>query len=724
MSILQNLRKTLLGGNLITARDALKIGWSLPPRRTTDIWVDTFHKTPMLDPVHMIASDFASTPYKIFNKTAYRKDFQNAEPFGDHPIYDLLDHPMPDHPEIDYYQLMYLTDVYYEIVGDTFWLIDRQGTKPSGIYIIPPTWMLLTPTKDIPYFRIQPMGNTSHRYFNADPADVVWFKSPDAVNPYGRGRARAESIGDEIETHEFSSKYAKNFFYNDAIPPIILEMPGMSDVDAQRYKESWQERLGGFLNARKLGIVNKKDFKIHQLAQTQKEMDFVESRDFLIRMANEHSCVPPEMRGNTQNSNRATIDSAFYLWSKNVVNKRLHCLSSALNNQFVPMFDKNAIWKFDEIVPEDKEYKLKVLSAGVTLGTATRNEWRVGMDMKPDDERGDVYLMNGFGIEEVPAFKKPEPIEPPAREPPKQIEEPKQPEKIIDDGKSIDLDKVIKELNAATKSISVKSKLSEDQRIAIWKAFDARATGGEAGFKKAVKKIADSQRKKIKGAIEDASEEGIDKALDFIFTQRLNIEVKKELTPAWISSMGHGREHALELLGNGKSYKSKSDDNVTNSWFHKWIELNGLKKAKEINETTNDLLRTNLKATLSEAIENGESLRNQMKRLMEMTDGVYDDMNSYRAEMIARTETGSSVNYGSYATYKTEGIEKKEWISTRDDRTRDDHKEENIEKLVIGIDESFDIGGEKLDFPGDPAGSAGNVINCRCTIAPVVGEEE
>jgi hypothetical protein len=34
---------------------------------------------------------------------------------------------------------------------------------------------------------------------------------------------------------------------------------------------------------------------------------------------------------------------------------------------------------------------------------------------------------------------------------------------------------------------------------------------------------------------------------------------------------------------------------------------------------------------------------------------------------------------------------------------------------VVGKDEPFIVMGEQLDYPGDPVGSAGNVINCRCT---------
>jgi hypothetical protein len=38
----------------------------------------------------------------------------------------------------------------------------------------------------------------------------------------------------------------------------------------------------------------------------------------------------------------------------------------------------------------------------------------------------------------------------------------------------------------------------------------------------------------------------------------------------------------------------------------------------------------------------------------------------------------------------------------------------------VPIDEPFIVSGEELMYPGDPSGSAGNVINCRCAIGYVV----
>lgn len=60
--------------------------------------------------------------------------------------------------------------------------------------------------------------------------------------------------------------------------------------------------------------------------------------------------------------------------------------------------------------------------------------------------------------------------------------------------------------------------------------------------------------------------------------------------------------------------------------------------------------------------------------------------------------------------------------STLDNRTREDHAAADGQRVPVGT--AFDVGGEPLMFPGDPAGSAAQTINCRCTTLLVRPGEE
>lgn len=89
-------------------------------------------------------------------------------------------------------------------------------------------------------------------------------------------------------------------------------------------------------------------------------------------------------------------------------------------------------------------------------------------------------------------------------------------------------------------------------------------------------------------------------------------------------------------------------------------------------------------------------------------------LNVFQAKRIARTEVIPASNFGSLEGAKQAGIGLvKVWLSTRDNRTRDPHFAADGQKVQLYS--KFNVGGELLEYPGDPAGSAGNVIQCRCT---------
>jgi uncharacterized protein with gpF-like domain len=68
------------------------------------------------------------------------------------------------------------------------------------------------------------------------------------------------------------------------------------------------------------------------------------------------------------------------------------------------------------------------------------------------------------------------------------------------------------------------------------------------------------------------------------------------------------------------------------------------------------------------------------------------------------------------------GISKKQWLTSGNPNVREAHEEANGQ--VVGADESFEVGGEQLRFPGDPDGSPENIINCHCVAIPVAGDQE
>lgn len=95
-----------------------------------------------------------------------------------------------------------------------------------------------------------------------------------------------------------------------------------------------------------------------------------------------------------------------------------------------------------------------------------------------------------------------------------------------------------------------------------------------------------------------------------------------------------------------------------------------------------------------------------------------------RAMTVARTETIGAVNAGIYRSAQFEAEARgdvapfKQWISTEDKRTRPTHVAADKQRTLLSA--TFTVGGAQLLFPGDPRGPAQEVINCRCSLIPVV----
>ena len=62
-----------------------------------------------------------------------------------------------------------------------------------------------------------------------------------------------------------------------------------------------------------------------------------------------------------------------------------------------------------------------------------------------------------------------------------------------------------------------------------------------------------------------------------------------------------------------------------------------------------------------------------------------------------------------------------EWVTMHDDDVRATHAETAGQQRPVG--EPYDVAGSKMRYPGDPTAPIALWINCRCTLAPVLGSE-
>ena len=137
-------------------------------------------------------------------------------------------------------------------------------------------------------------------------------------------------------------------------------------------------------------------------------------------------------------------------------------------------------------------------------------------------------------------------------------------------------------------------------------------------------------------------------------------------------------------------------------------------KVAKITEET----RTRVSVALRQAAESKLNKQDTAKLIQGSTG-----FSEKRSLLIARTETTMAANMGAWEAAKDIPFPlEKVWIAANDNRTRDSHAAMNGQP-AIPFDEQFEVGGEKMMYPGDPKGSAENICNCRCVVAFQVVKE-
>jgi len=137
-----------------------------------------------------------------------------------------------------------------------------------------------------------------------------------------------------------------------------------------------------------------------------------------------------------------------------------------------------------------------------------------------------------------------------------------------------------------------------------------------------------------------------------------------------------------------------------------------------------DTIGKTIISIISKASEDGLTLQ-QMQKLVR--DKIDSGLSRYEVLRIARTETGSAANHSAMVAGDTsEIVLEKVWVSSRNARTRRKPKDQfdhyDMNGVSVGQFEKFVMSGrggviDRLDFPCDPKGSAGNIIQCRCAVA-------
>ena len=200
--------------------------------------------------------------------------------------------------------------------------------------------------------------------------------------------------------------------------------------------------------------------------------------------------------------------------------------------------------------------------------------------------------------------------------------------------------------------------------------------------------------------------------------QKQNADIKKALEAMYEQAFTSMGERIDQQWQSAKGYRPTGKKEMSDTFLRamrafitRWVA----KKVVDISSTTVNILQ----GVVQSSIEDGLSVAETAKIIRQKGE----QFAGYRANLIARTEIHSASQAGSLsATQQVGGDIIKEWVPVMDDRTRDgdnsDFDHTNV--ASVPLNEPFIVSGEALMYPGDPAGSAGSVINCRCAMTYIM----
>jgi len=272
-----------------------------------------------------------------------------------------------------------------ELCGEGFLMIDRNlAGVPVELSPASPAWITMTASDLIPYFAIT--HETYHR--DVPREDMLWPRDINPAFPYGRGSGIAHALADELDTDESAARMTKAFFQNGSVPDIMIAAIGADEKALIAMEEKWRSKYSGPAKAHQAHFTGR-DLKVQRLDTSFKDQDLVKLREHERDMIVQVWGVPPEIFGILQNSNRATIEAAYYLFAKSLIVPRLTLLRDEMQMRLVPEFERAFPEYGDELhlgfaspIPDDRDFFIR--SVGTAPNAFRASEVRRKNDLQPD----------------------------------------------------------------------------------------------------------------------------------------------------------------------------------------------------------------------------------------------------------------------------------------------------------------------------------------------------
>lgn len=666
--------------------------WARPPSMNTAEWLSMFAKSPRLAVVDRIGSDLANISGTLLR---INEDGTETE-IKSHPFLDFMEHPNPLY-ELTSSAIWRLHEIYLLLVGESFLLIERDDRgMPVELWPVPPHWVKMTPYLGNPTYTITTTGGLT---MTVPVDDIFVMKQLNPLDPFHRGLGVAESIADEVEIDEYAAKFQKRFFYNDATPPVVFLMPDATKEQRDEFMAHWNKKHKGVENSHRAAALSG-NVDVKELGSSDgKNLGFIESRIAMRDAVLEHFGVPREIMGITENSNRSTADAAQYIYAKNVLTPRIQTREEAINQQLLPMFGEGLIWRYDPVIPYDKDFNKEKALDGYNAGLLMKNEARELMDL-PDVEGGNIYKVS---INDLFLSEKDDAVELSRS----LLEEDPLPEFGTKAKRRVNIEYMLRREEIATRKMERLFESAISQHFANQEAAISAALGDttKADVPTSLSTLAEyllpdgTFNPETWNALTEIEQQRLAEAVaDGLLDWNSEVEkLAKLFQPLW-----------KRTYDEGVSVSEESYDlyTVEKPEFVSAAKINGGRRVTNIERTTRDKIADIIARGVSDGISQIK-LKEEIREAMGTT--------SKRAKLVARQETMTALATGQFDMMKSAGAKTKTWHHRPQKNPRDGSHGPNhviLDGETVAIDARFSNG---LRYPRDPEDPRPEeLINCRC----------
>lgn len=680
--------------------------------------------------INVIIRKIASVPFVVASRAKDNEGNQVELP--DHPAAKLLANP---NPTMTGTELTQGTILSLYLHGEGLWLHDFMGQRtPQEIFLHmqPKSSKPLFMNESLPVgWRVPTKGGATTDFSNDE---IVRYRFIDPDDPL-RGFAPVDVASLAINQDFKAGKYNLGLLTNQAIPAGIINVGAdIDEAQLKRVKKQWDREHKGSERQGRIGwLVG--EMKFQDIGLAMKDLDYIEGRRFNREEILGVFGVPPAEVGIHEFSNYANAKEQGRKFWQNTLIPLLVMYEEALEKQFFQVhfpevtgfFDLTNVEDLEENLESKSEVAMRLFGMGVPFSDIN-DRLQMGFDTegRPWLNQGvrGLALVNVGTIQEEPTPALPAPAGS------VQIFEP------VTDGRL----RIAKQSRAERRRIfrgnydltTIQNIQRTRERVrAYFEAEAARvATRLESSYQEILNRnrdaVADVMKKYAalkKGMREHEKRKNLFKVLVRAYAKTLTEDIrelvfsfdesKAALTPIMSSEinamLADGGSSVAEIAGVTFNAEAPGVIDAVGQRVNNIVDFAG--SGINIPQESFNRVRESIIASIQE----GDSVALASQRIRNLYEGFSDQ----RALVIAQTEMGYAFNSGAFELYGQAGIPQHEWLSAGDADVRDSHLAAEAHGPIT-VGETFPNG---LRYPNDPAGGPEEVVNCRCTTAPVIATE-